>query len=195
MSTEPGRGWGPFSGRQLTTIICVGMVTVLFPVGAWAVTASSTYVTDAHTHKSAAVNTAGQLAVSGPVTASVASPKNFFNGTARGTGPIPAPVAAPPAGQALIITSVTLDYTKAAPSTQSLALSVSTTDATCGTRAQAIFEETPSATGARVLTFQPGIVVPAGRAFCVEDSDIANIVAKVFVDGYLVAASAAPAGS
>ena len=39
--------WGPFTGRQLTTIICVVFVTVMFPVGAWAVAGSNVFVTDA----------------------------------------------------------------------------------------------------------------------------------------------------
>ena len=38
---------GPFTGRQLTTIIVTLIVVVLFPLGAWAVTGSNVFVTDA----------------------------------------------------------------------------------------------------------------------------------------------------
>jgi hypothetical protein len=38
---------GPFTGKQLTVIICTLMVLLLFPVGAWAVSGSNVFVTDA----------------------------------------------------------------------------------------------------------------------------------------------------
>ena len=40
------RGWGPFSGGQLTIIIVTFAVLLLFPIGAWAVTGSNVFVTD-----------------------------------------------------------------------------------------------------------------------------------------------------
>ena len=59
------RGWGPFTGRQLTTIICVGLVTILFPVGAWAVTGSDVFITARPPAAHAAVNSSGALSVTG----------------------------------------------------------------------------------------------------------------------------------
>jgi hypothetical protein len=56
------KSFGPFSGGQLTTIICVVVVMVMFPVGAWAAVAgSSTFVTDATTGKHATVDASGNL--------------------------------------------------------------------------------------------------------------------------------------
>ena len=36
-----GRGWGPFSGGQLTVIIVTFAALLLFPVGAWALSFSN----------------------------------------------------------------------------------------------------------------------------------------------------------
>jgi hypothetical protein len=41
-----GRGWGPFSGGQLTTIVVTFAVLLLLPVGAWAVSFSNVAITD-----------------------------------------------------------------------------------------------------------------------------------------------------
>jgi len=56
------RTWGPFTGRQLTTIICVVAVMILFPVGASAVTGNNVFLTDASSGNSANV-TNGRLQV------------------------------------------------------------------------------------------------------------------------------------
>ena len=59
-----GRGWGPFSGAQLTVIVTAVVVMVMLPVGAFAVVSgSNAFVTDATSGKHAAVNTLGQLTV------------------------------------------------------------------------------------------------------------------------------------
>jgi hypothetical protein len=58
----PGKHWGPFSGRQLTTIICIIGGLALFPIGAAAVvTGSNTFVTDASTGKHVRVDASGAL--------------------------------------------------------------------------------------------------------------------------------------
>ena len=200
MNTQHGRTWGPFTGRQLTTIVCVGIVTILFPVGAWALTTTNTYITDAHTHTSASVNNAGQLAtsaaVSGAVTATLASPKEFWNGRLKGTPPmpVPSPFAVPPSGKALIVTSITINYTKTTSASGTLSFAVSAVDATCSSTGNTILEDSPTAHGVKRLPFAPGLVVPAGRALCALDTDTNNLTADVFVDGYLVPAASAPAG-
>ena len=59
-----GRGWGPFSGAQLTVIIVAIAVMILLPIGAFAaVTGSNVFVTDAVTGKQQKVNAAGQASV------------------------------------------------------------------------------------------------------------------------------------
>jgi len=57
--TTTTKTWGPFTGRQLTTIICVLIVTVLFPVAAWAVTGSHVFITDPRNGHYGAVDAAG----------------------------------------------------------------------------------------------------------------------------------------
>ena len=59
-----GRGWGPFSGAQLTVIIVAIAVMIMLPVGAFAVVSgSNVFVTDAVTGKQQKVNAAGQAQV------------------------------------------------------------------------------------------------------------------------------------
>ena len=58
-----GRSWGPFSGGQLTMMVCVIVVAIAFPVGAWAVSGTSVFVTDNVSGKTATVNASGQLSV------------------------------------------------------------------------------------------------------------------------------------
>jgi hypothetical protein len=64
--------WGPFSGPQLTTIVCVIVAAVMFPAGAWAaVSFSNVAITDPGGVNRAKVDTTGKLAVgdgSGPLT-------------------------------------------------------------------------------------------------------------------------------
>jgi hypothetical protein len=59
-----GRGWGPFSGGQITVIILAVVVMVGLPVGAFAVVSgSNVFVTDATSGKHATVNPGGQMLV------------------------------------------------------------------------------------------------------------------------------------
>ena len=41
------RGWGPFTGGQLTAIVITLAIVIGFPVAAFAVTGSNVFVTDA----------------------------------------------------------------------------------------------------------------------------------------------------
>ena len=101
--------WGPFTGRQLTTIICVAIVTVLFPVTAWGIAGSSVFVTDPHTKAHASINKAGQLAVNGTV--NTVAPGASYNSmqvvdqTKQGCTPVTGFV---PKGRVLVVTSVTV---------------------------------------------------------------------------------------
>src|SRR5439155_19085005 len=76
-----GRGWGPFSGGQLTMIVIAVVVTVGLPVGAFAVVQTSKVaVTDSATGKTAAVNAKRQLSVAatGLVTATPTPPNSSY---------------------------------------------------------------------------------------------------------------------
>jgi hypothetical protein len=57
------RGWGPFTGGQLTVMVCVVAVVVLFPVGAWALSFSNVAITDPGGVNQAKVDATGKLAV------------------------------------------------------------------------------------------------------------------------------------
>jgi hypothetical protein len=63
--TERSRGLGPFTGRQLTTIVCVIAAMVMLPVGAFAVSGTNSFITDQATGKHATVTGAGQLVTTG----------------------------------------------------------------------------------------------------------------------------------
>jgi hypothetical protein len=110
--TARAKTWGPFTGRQLTTIICVTIVMALFPVAAWGISTSSVFLTDPHTNAHAAITKEGQLStrVSGTVFTQV-SPGASYNAvqlldqTKSGCSPVTAPV---PSGHALVVTSVTV---------------------------------------------------------------------------------------
>src|SRR4051812_40564665 len=117
------RGWGPFTGRQLTFVVCTFLVLVMFPVGAWAVSGSNSFITDATSGKhakvdgkqnvsvalrdsatatAAKVDSAGRVSTIGDVAAPnsflVMQPMQVAGDGASGSGP-------PPDGKALIVTS------------------------------------------------------------------------------------------
>jgi hypothetical protein len=107
--------WGPFTGRQLTTIICVGIVTVLFPITAWGVTGSSVFLADPHSKAHASINQAGQLSVSPQVAPGASyNAVQLLNQSVQGCSPVTAIV---PKGRVLVITSVTVTVTQASLST------------------------------------------------------------------------------
>ena len=69
-----GRGWGPFSGAQLTVIVTAVVVMVMLPVGAFAVVSgSNVFVTDATSGKHATVNSLGQVTVADGATTAASS--------------------------------------------------------------------------------------------------------------------------
>jgi hypothetical protein len=86
--SRSGRGWGPFSGAQLTIIIVTISVMILLPVGAFAVVSgSNVFITDAVSGKQAKVSTNGevltntratQLISTGTMTVDPATSVNLF---------------------------------------------------------------------------------------------------------------------
>jgi hypothetical protein len=195
-STEPGavRTWGPFTGRQLTTIICVGMVTVLFPVTAFAVSGSPVFLVDAHTRKSAAVDSAGnvQTKVNGGAPGNLSAPSQFVqsNELVLNVPATPAltPLVTPSGGKQLILTDVHLDwFGQPAPTGDPfvvLQLGDQTTCANPIVASSQIFD-LPTQQGFEQVKFSPGFIVPAGKAVCTRiETTSGTAILNAF--GYLV---------
>jgi hypothetical protein len=186
-----GRGWGPFTGGQLSAIIITLAVVAAFPAAANAVSGSSVFVTNPVTGTVAAVDATGKLQVA------EATPKNFFVDSRNVFASGAMVVVAPSAGHALVVTSLAIDtYMDTTPGgLDFLELYISHANATCGLHAVDIDVLNPATIGQTVVPFQPGLVVPAGRALCVLDGDATHLQADVFAYGYLIPAAAAPAGA
>ena len=185
------RGLGPFTGRQLATIIVAVVVMVMLPVGAWAVSGSNVFITDAVSGTHASVNPSGALTVA------QASPKNFYvHESFPGSSWVK--LATPPAGKALVITSVLFDtWADATPGLGSnIPLMMSKTNNSCATRTNAqVADLNPAGIGGTVVPLQPGLVVPANRSLCVTNGNSSNLSVEVYAYGFLIPASSAPAGA
>ena len=199
-STERGRGWGPFTGRQLATIIVALIVMLLLPVGAWAASGSNVFVTDSGSGNRATVNGAGALTVS------QAPPKKFFVSAqtpniAVGAG-VYTPLATPATQTALVITQINVDIEKITTPgpTFWVKFAISKSDATCNSVVQyhtytPLARVTPATSGVTTLPFQPGIVVPVGRSLCVAQGDPSVILSEVAAFGYSIPALISPHGA
>lgn len=176
-------------------IIVTFAVLLLFPIGAWAVSGSNVFVTDAGSGSHASVN-------GGALTVAQASPKDFF---ARGgpTGSSFSRLLKPIPGKAAIVTSIVFDvFTAAATGIgHNIEAAVSRTDTSCSSTVSdpasfyPLFDLNPGGIGETIVPFQPGIVIPANRALCVVNQDTANLSVEVYAYGYYVPASAAPVGA
>jgi hypothetical protein len=189
------RGWGPFSGGQLTAIIMTLTVVIGFPVAAFAASGSNVFITDSTSHVHASVNSAGELNVA------EASPLSFVTGT-KNLEAIPtntwAPLVAPSSSHALVITSIAVDtFSVATPgANQNVDFAVSASDASCAALVTpgglGVADINPGSVGETVIPFQPGIVVPANRALCVKNTDNVHLGAEAYAYGYRIPAAAAP---
>src|SRR4051794_36204410 len=189
--------WGPFNGRHLTTIICAVVAAVLLPVGAWAVSFTNVSITDPGGVNRAKVSTAGALSVaaSGNVTASNALPTSLFHkDTVPGSGTWGL-IATPPAGKALVITSISIDASQVPlpGQTNTTDFVIDTKTATCNLQESPIPVGSfhPPAPGVQTIAIPSGIVLPANRALCAGNWGN-NYFADAMVFGYLVPAASAP---
>jgi len=212
--SKTGRGWGPFSGAQLTTMVCVIVAAVAFPVAASAVTGSNVFVTDATSGKTAKVSTAGAVSVSGVVTSKLqgsasgnkveatkdqqlltteASPSSYYTAAAASVSS-PTLIATPPAGDALILKSLqvsTFESTSTDPYVQFFLQATGSGCALVGRTALQFLDVPSGANAVSVLPFDPGLVVPAGHELCAVG---VSTDAYTYASVYLVPA-AAVAGS
>jgi hypothetical protein len=203
--TEGDRGWGPFTGRQLTTIICVGLVTILFPVGAWAVSGSNVFVTDIHSGDHAAVNSAGQLqthpngtqtvagsvtaAVSGSVTATPSPPSAMYHEFAGGNVNDCIPIATAPVGEATVLTSIHVTAGVGISGTVRLAASANCASQTLD------FAAMSSADGQRDFEFPSGLPVANGHHLYVQVKEASGSPdVGVYSFGYNVPAAQCASG-
>jgi len=106
-----GRGLGPFTSTQLTTIIVTLLILVAFPFAAFAVTGSNVFVTDATSGARAKVDSLGNLQTkvsSGFVNATPAAPSQQIVRTVTFNDTLPKckTLVTPPSGKAVVITAV-----------------------------------------------------------------------------------------
>ena len=213
------RGWGPFSGAQLTVIICTLIVMILFPVGAWAVAGSNVFVTDASngrrvgvdakggivgtihdagTGKTAAVNSSGQLAVSatGSVIAAPAAVASSYNTTWQyvfSSNTCDALTQAVPPGKALVVLSITVSINAtSAPGTVYVSTEPAKEGAPCVPLDYPVdIRILPGQGVTDTISFPQGLPINSGHVvgMHVSSSTGATVVATAEVKGYLVPAS------
>jgi hypothetical protein len=177
--------WGPFTGRQLTTIICVIVVAALFPVGAWAVSGSSVFVTDSTSGKHASVDSEGQL----HVVANVAGAKSWMQSDSPSLAGAYAPRVVVPVGKALVVRQIHVDWFGADGSSDPWVAWI-VGNAACNSNISSTSEtmDLPNGQDDRVVSFDPGYIVPAGEALCGVKSGAGTFYMKVY--GYYVSSSA-----
>jgi hypothetical protein len=188
------RTWGPFNGRHLT-IMFIGVLAavVLIPVGAYAVSFTNVAITDPGGVNRAKVSTAGALSVSGGVTANNASATNLYENFGYPSFSAWSSVAAPPAGKALVITSLNFDaYANPTPGGDDLLFEVSAVDASCTSFGYTVGDVNPPSVGVTSIAIPSGLVIPAGRALCAHQNG--NLGTETMIYGYLVPAASAPPG-
>ncbi len=190
------RTWGPFNGRQLTTIICVGVVTVLFPVTAFAVSGSPVFLLDPHTRKSAAVDLSGnvQTKVNGGAPGNLAATSQFVQSNELVLASAFVPLLTP-GGKELIVTDVHLDWFGVpVPASDPFVVLEVGDQGTCANVAVASSQvfDLPATQGFDQVKFSPGYIVPAGKALCARVETTAG-TAIVNGFGYFVAAGSVAA--
>jgi hypothetical protein len=189
------RTWGPFSGRQLTTMV-VSLILVLgVPGTVWAVdTFSNVAIEDPVSGVKASVDSSkrlkvgdgsGAMTVDGTITD--ATPANLVRIFA-GAGSSCSNVYTIPAGKALILKSMTAYmHTAGSPGSDVEAIVYPAANCASALAAAAISDRAHETV---FQTFGSGIGVPAGRTISTLGF---NTSGTVHLYGYLVPASAVPA--
>jgi hypothetical protein len=183
------KSWGPFTGRQLTTIFCaVLLAAVMVPVGSYALSFTNVAITDPRGSNQAKVDGAGNLAVSGTVTARPAPPAALV----RGNRSVSActPIVAPPSGKALVLTSVHVNvYQNPTPGFANNVLLF----AAPGCAGSLVDVVNPAGIGVTALDYGNGLAIPAnGGLFATVQG---GVRAEVYANGYTVASSQVSATS
>jgi hypothetical protein len=177
---------GPFTGRQLTTIICVLAVTIMFPFGAWAVSGSNAFITDARTGSHATV-------ANGALTMNVAPTHNFVASSfTDGVDNNFVALLSPSSTHADVITQVDVVWKGMTPGTDYMIVALGKVDplnpgnGPCGKLSEHAGEimYLPSAQDIRQFQFNPGFVVPPGTSLCVGFAGSGQLAARAY--GYFI---------
>jgi hypothetical protein len=183
------RTWGPFTGRQLTTLLVVLIVAVVVPVGAWAV-GQDVYITDATSGEQAKVDSAGNLQAKAGL-GSMAVPhvppawsyhsSIFF--ASEGCTNVTAEL---PSNKALVVTSITVKNVVATTGPIQIRVGTGTLDEPC-TVWTFLGRGVVEADGLETIEFPTGLVVGPGHTLDLDmDSPSDDNLSEVYVDGYWV---------
>ena len=135
----------------------------------------------------------GALTVDGTVTAQVAAPSAYWR-TSGTAGASCTAIASPPAGKAVILKTVTINlYAAPSGSLNGNNFIPVYNNTTC--TGSPIWDMTPTQLGPQVMTFEPGVGIPAGQALSTEDFSGAGFGIEVYATGYTVSSSAVPASA
>ena len=162
LSAPDRRGWGPFSGGRLTAIILGIVIAIAFPVGAFAVVATSNaFITGAKSGAHARVGAKGQRAVAPPV-----APGSMFSfagfGTLNESG---AAIHPGSATNTLVLTSISVGVNGDIPVSANFDLT--SAGATCVATPKQIGIGTISPSQTEVsMTFPTGIAIGPNRRIC-----------------------------
>jgi hypothetical protein len=185
------RGWGPFSGGQLTVIILGITIAIAFPVGAWAVSGTTVFPTDSVSGKTASVNALRQLSVAatGSVTATQTPPNSSYTYFGIATeGSCDAITPAVPAGKALVVTSITVEVDSVTTG-PARAAPYSETSTPCDGELLDYIVVGGTKTSS-VIPFTTGVPIKAGHKLSlVVASPSGDAFVNVTVHGYLVAST------
>jgi hypothetical protein len=186
------RTWGPFTGRQLTTLLVVLIVAVVVPVGAWAV-GQDVYITDPTTNAQAKVDSAGAVqskAVLGSMAIPHTTPAWSYHSGPYNVSDEDAcyPVGLEvPANKALVVTSVTVRvYVVVTPPVQ-VNVGVGTDESPCFVSTLVAMGTVEGPGRTTTIEFPNGLVVGPGNHVDISlQSDSDDAVGIAHVDGYWV---------
>ena len=177
-AVRPTKTWGPFTGRQLTTIVCVIAVTLLLPVAAWSATSSHVVV-----HS-------GKITIDSPVAANVAQRSQFISSGGESLLPVsPALLLSPPSGKGLVITTLLMAFSNVSAGGGFAMIFTANTGA-CSNGVNTQEWSLPAGNGSMDAPINPGYVVPPGKVLCARSAASATMYASAY--GYVVAPGTVP---
>lgn len=193
-----GRGWGPFSGRQLTIIIVAVVVIVGLPVGAFAVVSgSNSFITDTVSGAHATVDGAGQvLAAQAPPNSAVVHALGFGV-----TDTVRYAEIFTPGTKAVVLTEIDFNQQALTSSAATLYLftaghNACSTTGSVGTNNVAILTfRSPAPGNLQIpLAFPSGVSIRAGHALCAYlatwNGTSTNVDVDANINGHYIPAAA-----